>query len=219
LTHLNARGSLRMAASASSSGTSPPSPAHIRVSRPERDLTMVEDQFHTAPTASRSSNAVIRCANANTVHGFALSRSNMIDVEQRRNVGVFHLAHGKANALDVELCEAIAARLEAQRHSSMRALVLIGQRQIFSAGVDLLRVLDGGPPYRRAGDHALRRRAGAFPSVAVEANTNERASRDGRAIRAESRAAGIVVLPDAWDVGSARIGDHAGLLLIASILV
>ena len=38
-------------------------------------------------------------------------------------------------------------RLEEHRHSSMQALVFIGQGQIFSAGVDLLRVLDGGPAY------------------------------------------------------------------------
>ena len=71
----------------------------------------------------------------------------MIDIEMHRNVGVFRLTHGKANALDLELCEAITMRLEEHRHSSMQALVLIGQGQIFSAGVDLLRVLDGGPAY------------------------------------------------------------------------
>src|SRR3954469_17543280 len=71
----------------------------------------------------------------------------MIDIEMHRNVGVLHLTHGKANALDLELCKAITRRLEEHRHSSMQALVLIGQGQIFSAGVDLLRVLEGGPAY------------------------------------------------------------------------
>jgi enoyl-CoA hydratase/carnithine racemase len=70
-----------------------------------------------------------------------------IDVVHRDKVAIFHMTHGKANALDVEFCEAIAARLEEFRHSSIQALVLIGQGQIFSAGVDLLRVLDGGPAY------------------------------------------------------------------------
>jgi enoyl-CoA hydratase len=71
----------------------------------------------------------------------------MIEVEMHRNVGVLRMAHGKANAMDTELCEAITARLEEHRHSSMQALVLTGQGQIFSAGVDLLRVLDGGAAY------------------------------------------------------------------------
>jgi enoyl-CoA hydratase len=71
----------------------------------------------------------------------------MIDIEQRGHVSVFHMRHGKANALDVEFCEALTARLEADRHTSSRALVLIGHGQIFSAGVDLLRVLEGGPVY------------------------------------------------------------------------
>ena len=71
----------------------------------------------------------------------------LIHVEQRGHVSVFHMTHGKANALDVEFCEAITARLEAHRHASTQALVLIGHGQIFSAGVDLLRVLL--PKHRR----------------------------------------------------------------------
>jgi Enoyl-CoA hydratase/isomerase len=75
------------------------------------------------------------------------AKSNMIEIEPHRKNSVFRTAHGKANALDTELCEAITVRLEEHRHSSMQALVFIGQGQIFSAGVDLLRVLDGGPAY------------------------------------------------------------------------
>ena len=71
----------------------------------------------------------------------------MIEVEMHRNIGLLRMAHGKANAMDLELCEAITARLEEHRHSSPQALVLTGQGQIFSAGVDLLRVLDGGAAY------------------------------------------------------------------------
>jgi enoyl-CoA hydratase/carnithine racemase len=71
----------------------------------------------------------------------------LIDVEQHGDVSVFHMAHGKVNALDVEFCNAITARLEAYRHASTQALVLIGHGQIFSAGVNLLRVLEGGPTY------------------------------------------------------------------------
>ena len=71
----------------------------------------------------------------------------MIDVEQRGNISVLHMTHGKANALDVEFCEALTLRLEEYRHGSTQALVLIGHGQIFSAGVDLLRVLEGGSAY------------------------------------------------------------------------
>jgi enoyl-CoA hydratase len=71
----------------------------------------------------------------------------MIDVEQRGHVSIFHMRHGKANVMDVEFCEAMTAQLEAYRHASAQALVLIGHGQIFSAGVDLLRVLEGGPAY------------------------------------------------------------------------
>lgn len=71
----------------------------------------------------------------------------MIEVEQRGPIGIFHMAHGKANALDLEFCEAITARLEAHRHESTQAIVLTGRSHIFSAGIDLLRVLDGGPVY------------------------------------------------------------------------
>jgi enoyl-CoA hydratase len=80
----------------------------------------------------------------------------MIEVEQRGHVSVFHMTHGKANVLDVEFCDAINARLEAYRHASTRAVVLMGHGQIFSAGVDLLRVLEGGPVYLAAFLPALR---------------------------------------------------------------
>jgi enoyl-CoA hydratase len=71
----------------------------------------------------------------------------MIDVEQRGHVSIFHMRHGKANAMDTEFCEGMTAQLEVYRHASTQALVLIGHGQIFSAGVDLLRVLEGGPAY------------------------------------------------------------------------
>lgn len=71
----------------------------------------------------------------------------MIDVEPRGPISIFHMSHGRANALDLEFCEALTARLEAYRYASPQALVLIGDGQIFSAGVDLLRVLEGGPMY------------------------------------------------------------------------
>jgi enoyl-CoA hydratase len=71
----------------------------------------------------------------------------MIDVETRGGVGIARMRHGKANALDTEICTALIELFEELRLSSARAVVLTGQGRIFSAGVDLLRVLDGGPLY------------------------------------------------------------------------
>ena len=65
-------------------------------------------------------------------------------VIETRDVGslrVLQLGHGKANALDVELFEALAAALEQAATDDCRALVLTGTGTIFSAGVDLRRVL------------------------------------------------------------------------------
>ena len=56
--------------------------------------------------------------------------------------------HGKANALDLELCRALASELESLHDAS--ALILTGTGSIFSAGVDLFRVVNEGPSYVRA---------------------------------------------------------------------
>src|SRR5207253_2583890 len=55
------------------------------------------------------------------------------------------LAHGKASALDVELCDAIADELRAARGA--RAVILTGTGSIFSAGVDLFRMTNEGAEY------------------------------------------------------------------------
>ena len=81
----------------------------------------------------------------------------MLEVEQRGTISIVHMTHGKANVLDVAFCDALTARLEAAHHVSTQALVLTGQGHIFSAGVDLLRVLEGGPTYLAAFLPALRR--------------------------------------------------------------
>jgi len=65
------------------------------------------------------------------------------------DVVVVRIAHGKANALDIELCRAIAAEFAELRTSAAKAVVLTGQGRIFSAGVDLIRIMDGGASYIR----------------------------------------------------------------------
>lgn len=81
----------------------------------------------------------------------------MIEIEKRGDLAVFHMAHGKANAFDLEFCEAINQQLTELGQSSLRALVITGQGRIFSAGVDLPRVLEGGFAYLRSFLPALRK--------------------------------------------------------------
>ncbi len=71
----------------------------------------------------------------------------MIEFVTRDGVAVLTLAHGKANALDLELCLGLAERLDGFGASSSRALVITGRGSIFSAGVDLPRLLNEGPGY------------------------------------------------------------------------
>jgi enoyl-CoA hydratase len=74
----------------------------------------------------------------------------MIELTRHGDVAVLRMQHGKANALDLEFCQALTKELEGIRQSSSRALVITGIHKIFSAGVDLLRVAEEGAPYVRA---------------------------------------------------------------------
>lgn len=71
----------------------------------------------------------------------------MIESERRGDVTLLRMAHGKASALDLELLTALAAALEREAESDARALVITGTGSIFSAGVDLYRVLEGRRAY------------------------------------------------------------------------
>ncbi len=73
----------------------------------------------------------------------------MIEVEERDGIAVMRLAHGKANALDLELIAAIVEGFRTIEASPARATVLTGQGRAFSAGVDLIRLSDGGADYVR----------------------------------------------------------------------
>lgn len=73
----------------------------------------------------------------------------MIDVAINEGIAVLTMRHGKANALDIELCEALAARFHALHADASKAVVITGQGKIFSAGVDLIRVGNGGASYIR----------------------------------------------------------------------
>ncbi|HET7847688.1 MAG TPA: enoyl-CoA hydratase/isomerase family protein [Pseudolabrys sp.] len=81
----------------------------------------------------------------------------MIDVKTIDGVAVLALAHGKANALDVELCDGLARTFSELRASAARAVIVTGQGRIFSAGVDLVRLSEGGADYVRRFLPALHR--------------------------------------------------------------
>jgi len=73
----------------------------------------------------------------------------MIDIVTDDGIAVVTLAHGRANALDLELCDALAKKFDELRVSDARAIVVTGQGKMFSAGVDLVRLSEGGTDYIR----------------------------------------------------------------------
>jgi enoyl-CoA hydratase len=73
----------------------------------------------------------------------------MIDFKTDDGIAVVTIAHGRANALDIDLCEALAKCFEELRASDVRAVVITGQGHMFSAGVDLVQVSSGGADYVR----------------------------------------------------------------------
>jgi len=73
----------------------------------------------------------------------------MIDLKTEDGIAIVTMRHGKANALDITLCDGLANCFEKLRPSDTRAVVLTGQGRIFSAGVDLLQVSAGGADYLR----------------------------------------------------------------------
>jgi enoyl-CoA hydratase len=81
----------------------------------------------------------------------------MIELKIEDGIAVVTIRHGKANALDIELCEELAKCFVELRNADARAVVMTGQGRIFSAGVDLIRLSSGGPDYVRAFLPALHR--------------------------------------------------------------
>jgi enoyl-CoA hydratase len=71
----------------------------------------------------------------------------MIEREQNPGILTLRLAHGKASAMDVELCQALIDELRNAEESEARAVILTGSGSIFSAGVDLYRMTNEGAPY------------------------------------------------------------------------
>ncbi|MEV6873496.1 enoyl-CoA hydratase/isomerase family protein [Amycolatopsis sp. NPDC051128] len=68
-----------------------------------------------------------------------------IILESHHDVAVLRIDHGKGNTLDTDSCRELAFRLE--ETGEARAVVLTGTGGIFSAGVDLKRIHEGGASY------------------------------------------------------------------------
>ena len=123
----------------------------------------------------------------------------MIRCDDHDGIAVLRIEHGKANVLDLELCNAIVESFDGAGEA--RAVVLTGAGRIFSAGVDLFRVVEEGRSYIEAFLPAMCRafeRVFAHPAPVV-------AAANGHAI------AGGCLLVAAADQrlmaeGSARIG-------------
>jgi len=71
----------------------------------------------------------------------------VIEREDVDGIAVLRLAHGPVNAMDLELCRAIAECFRDLVADPARAVVITGGGRTFSAGVDLRRLLDGGAEY------------------------------------------------------------------------
>jgi enoyl-CoA hydratase len=72
----------------------------------------------------------------------------MLNTDLNDGVLVVRLDHGKAHAIDLELAQALgSACREIEGNDEVRAVVLTGTGSIFCAGVDMFRVLEGGPGY------------------------------------------------------------------------
>ena len=125
----------------------------------------------------------------------------MIEREDRDGIVTLRLAYGKASALDVELCQWLERELAGALAANARAIVLTGTGGIFSAGVDLFRLLAEGEAYV---DRFLPALGGAFRAL-FECPIPVVAATNGHAI------AGGCILVQACDYrlmarGSGRIG-------------
>lgn len=73
----------------------------------------------------------------------------MIQRDDRDGIRILRLAHGKVSAMDIELGEAFIREMHDASTAPVKAVIVTGTGSSFSAGVDLFRVVNGGPEYGR----------------------------------------------------------------------
>jgi enoyl-CoA hydratase len=72
----------------------------------------------------------------------------MLERDLRDGILTLRLAHGKASVLDLELCESLRNEVvNVAERNDIRAVILTGTGSIFSAGVDLPRLISAGGDY------------------------------------------------------------------------
>ncbi|MFN8547043.1 MAG: enoyl-CoA hydratase-related protein [Candidatus Eisenbacteria bacterium] len=71
----------------------------------------------------------------------------MLTIDRENGIALLRLQHGKANLMDLELCQALESALQELADDDSRAVVLTATGSIFSAGVDLKRLVEGGAKY------------------------------------------------------------------------
>ena len=71
----------------------------------------------------------------------------MITIERQGSVAIMRLDQGRVNALDAPLLEEFVTVLDSVEASDARAVVLTATGTVFSAGLDLQQVVDGGAGY------------------------------------------------------------------------
>jgi len=74
----------------------------------------------------------------------------MIEREDTEDVVVVRMAYGKANALDSELCHGLVETFDQLDAHDDRPVVITGSERIFSAGVDLFRIVNEDEEYLNA---------------------------------------------------------------------
>lgn len=74
----------------------------------------------------------------------------MIDVTVQSGVAVIRMSHGKVNAMDLAFCRSLTNELNQVATNDVRAAILVGNGRVFSAGVDLVTLLNSGPEYLQA---------------------------------------------------------------------
>ena len=65
----------------------------------------------------------------------------MLKFEEKENIFYLFMNHNKVNSLDIEFCQALIDKLKEVETSAAKAVVLTGNEKVFSAGVDLLRLV------------------------------------------------------------------------------
>ena len=71
----------------------------------------------------------------------------MFERSNESGITTLKMAHGKVNAMSLEFCQSMIQHLEELRKTSCQAVILTGNERVFSAGVDLVRLVEESPQY------------------------------------------------------------------------